>query len=730
MPARKVTAAATKRKSTGGHPASARSKAKKRLVQGDSNQAAAAATDDASSNNAPVSRAHKFIVGLAVQLTSTGDDEEVDEGVQVGGLFRAALGALPAGKLKAELMQDEAATMKTLAVEVASIRSKQQQQQQQQQSGNRKKNEKQPLKGGEVGTEKVASVADAACALVPCTAQLYRQARAAAEKQSRGIDGAAPDNKPLRALALSPRAPLDLLANAMGSTGKLDGAAAAIPATLDAAVVGLRNLVGALAADPLAATSASGLAFFAYRAAVLASSAARSLVSGRGDSGGGGSIAGDKAALEVEALGLMLRILQVAGLALSAAAGGNTTSRLLRATDDDGSSAGCRPADPASWLLLPCAPETSSAWDGEVAATSSDNPPRNEADSTPPAQISVARLLAHYAASVAACSAGRKAVIKAAQAAATGGGREGSDDESSSSDSDEEEETGGGPDNNNNNTALSRHLSALCAANLAGSEPGTLEFVRCVGDAVFVATDGDGGDVSLDAPLAPACGRALARLRRPAASPAPTAAQFLRRAYAFRVVEAMKRSARREASLSSKSPSRKGAIAPAAIAGRGSDYAGSGRSATAAAAAAWDFVGDSSAPPALLEFLGRPEAPVAVGQEGGAAQPALKELASRRNSPAAVAELLRSSPACAPAALGPLLSAMERLQGGEEDGGETAAAAMGIGGFFVDTGGGGGGAGSVVLARLGNGVGDAADMDEEEVASVEASAMSDSDGNE
>ncbi|CAM9372429.1 unnamed protein product [Ectocarpus sp. 13 AM-2016] len=695
MPARKVTAAATKRKSPGDHPQSPRSKAKKRLVQGDSNHAAAA--PDGASSKPVVSRVHKFIVGLAVQLTSTCDDEEVDVDVQVEGLFRAALGALPAGKLKAELMQDEAAAMKTLAAEVASIRFKQQQQQQP------------PQEGGEIATEKDAGVA-AACALVPCTAQLYRQARATAEKQSRGIDGAATDNKPLRALALSPRAPLDLLVNAMRSTSKLDGAAAPVSTTLDATVLGLRNLVGALAADPLAAMSPSGLAFFADRAAVLASSAARSLVARRG----GDSITGDKAALEAEALGLMLRILQVAGLALSAAGSGSS-----------------RPADPASWLLLPCAPETSSAWNGEVAATPSDGslgaPPRNEVDSTPPARISVARLLAHYAASVAACSVGRKAVVKAAQAAATGGGIEGSDDEGSS-ESDGEEEAGDCPDNNkSNNISLSRHLSALCAANLAGSEPGTLEFLRCVGDAVF-ATD-DGGDVSLAARLAPACGRALARLRRPAASPAPTASQFLRRAYAFRVAETLNRSARAASLSSSKPLSRKEAIAPTAIAGRGSGGCasnGSGGGATAV----WDFVGDSSAPPALLEFLGRPEAPAAVGQ-GDAAQPALKELASRRNSPAAVAELLRSSPACAPAALGPLLSAMERLQGGEEGGGKTAAAAaVGVGGFFVDTGGAVGGTESVILARLGNGAGVAADMDEEEVASVASSAVSDSDGNE
>ncbi|CAM9939262.1 unnamed protein product [Ectocarpus sp. 12 AP-2014] len=714
MPARKLTEAATKRKSPGDHPQSPRSKAKKRLVQGDSNHAAAA--PDGASSKPVVSRAHKFIVGLAVQLTSTCDDEEVDVDVQVEGLLRAALGALPAGKLKAELMQDEAAAMKTLAAEVASIRSKQQQQQQQQPS----------QEEGEIATGKDAGVA-AACALVPCTAQLYRQARATAEKQSRGIDGAATDNKPLRALALSPRAPLDLLVNALGSTSKLDGAPAPVSTTLDATVLGLRNLVGALAADPLAAMSPSGLAFFADRAAVLASSAARSLVARRG----GDSITDDKAALEAEALGLMLRILQVAGLALSAAGGGNTASGLLRATDDAGSGSS-RPADPASWLLLPCAPETSSAWNGEVAATPSDGslgaPPRNGVDSTPPARISVARLLAHYAASVAACSVGRKAVVKAAQAAATGGGIEGSDDESSS-ESDEEEETGDGPDNNkSNNISLSRHLSALCAANLAGSEPGTLEFLRCVGDAVF-ATD-DGGDVSLAARLAPACGRALARLRRPAASPAPTASQFLRRAYAFRVAESLNRSARAASLSSSKPLSRKEAIAPTAIAGRGSGgcaSSGSGGGATAV----WDFVGDSSAPPALLEFLGRPEAPAAVGQ-GDAAQPALKELASRRNSPAAVAELLRSSPACAPAALGPLLSAMERLQGGEEGGGKTAAAAaaVGVGGFFVDTGGAVGGAESVILARLGNGAGVAVDMDEEEVASVASSAVSDSDGNE
>lgn len=388
-----------------------------------------------------------------------------------------------------------------------------------------------------------------------------------------------------------------------------------------------------------------------------------------------------------------------------------------------------------------------------------------QSGSLPSARKSVARLLAHYVVAAAACSirrqkgaGGAAAVVKSARAAAIGRGggagpETGTDDESSDSSSSDDYEDDDASDGSNT-AVLSRHLSALCAANLAGNEVATLEFLRCVGDYLFVTPEAgtavssssshpSGDRVAILVCVAPACARALARLPRPSASPAPSAAQFLRRAYAFRVMDALNQSAASASLKSSSSGSaRKGVMTTAsvAIASRRRGANGSAGSSAASQGVSrtptrWDFVGAARAPPSLLHFLSRPEGPVAVGK--GPAAAALKELASRRHSPAEVAELLRSSPACAPAALGPLLSAMEGLEGsarGEEDqqgvGGErregNGTAPDVVGGFFVDTGGAGA---ETVLASLGGGGGGVADMDEEaEAASVVSSALSDHEG--
>ncbi|CAN0014479.1 unnamed protein product, partial [Hapterophycus canaliculatus] len=733
MPARKASTVSTKRKSPEGRSPAPGSKTKK------PRQPSAAAT-------------HRFLRGLAAQLAS-GADETHGVDIDIQGALQAALEALPEGKLKAALLRNQAEAIETLLAEFESVR---------QQHGEGKREAKNSGGRGRIdaasgggGDATSAGAGAGAGEVVPCTVQLYRRARAIAED----VGGSTVERKLLKALALSPRAPLELLVDALGATRSGDhGDDPSVPTTLEFAVAGLRSLAKALGADPRAALSGNGLAFFADRAAVLASSAARALRSKCGD--GGGDEAAEAAATEGEALGLMLRILQVAGMGLSAPDNAAAAGERRRVDGDDDTHAA---VDPSERLLLPCSPETSSpsiqclglSFGGVMLTPTISSGPRKslslQARSLPSARRSVARLLAHYVVSAAACSIRRQkeagaaaAVIASARAAAigragttspgTGTDGESSDSSSSSSDdeeNEEEEDAGDGYKKNDLHAFLSRHLFTLCAANLAGNEPATLEFLRCVGDAFFVAPEAGtavnsstsvGGRPSILVCLAPACGRALARLPRPSASPAPTAAQFLRRAYAFRVVDALNQSAA-SASLSSSSGSAgMGATTTAAVAivHRSRGVGGFTESSpayrvVARTPARWDFVGAAGAPPSLLHFLGRPEGPIAVGK--GPAGAALKELASRSRSPADVAELLRSSPACAPAALGPLLSAMEGLEGSarneedqhgaghgrREENGDSAATPDVVGGFFVDTGGeGGAGAGTeTVLGRLG-----------------------------
>ncbi|CAM9821791.1 unnamed protein product, partial [Laminaria digitata] len=714
MPAQRI--AAKRKAPEAGHAPLSSSKAKRRPVTDGASKSTTARTAGTAAAASRV--ATKFMTGLANHLAS----DDMGQGTAaIEGALRAAVGALPKGKLKTELAKDEALTVERLVAEVRAVKAK-----------------KQAASAADAGP------GEAQADVVPCTVELYGRARRVAEEGSSG--GAAGSSGGsgnrsslllLRSLALNPRAPLDLLVKAMGTDDANNARSGTAVATLESGVGGLRSLVKALAADPRSAVSASGVAFYANRAADLAAAILAALTKeeafGSGD-GNAAAVATAAAAVAVatEGLGLILRVLQLAGLAVSAAALSSTPPL---ASDGGGG----RLADPAGALLLSCLPKTTSittagagagaatargAGGEGAAAAAAGGGVEGAARSLPPARVSVARLLAHYAAAMAACSAGWKGgaavLVKGARSAAAvagekrgGDGNESSSSSSSSSDeSDDERGDGGG--------ALGRHLSALSAGHLSGNETATLEFLRCVGDAAFPAACGSGSrsghprqvalPVAAAASLAPTCARVLARLPRPSASPPPTAAQFLKRAYAFRVVEALGQAAT--------ACRFKGANSGGGGRGRSRDGGGNapGIGGDTSAVRPWDFVGAAAAPVALLDFLGRPEAPLAVG--GGAAGTALKELASRRRKPAAVAELLRFSAACAPASLGPLLAAMEKLGGAEEAGGGGGGGGGEgeVGGFFVDTGAAAavGEAGSgLVLAPIGTGEGVVADMDEE-----------------
>eukprot|EP00752_Nemacystus_decipiens_P005773 g5222.t1 len=749
MPAQKAAAAKRKAPSSPRSPAAS---SKRRSTKGNPNSKS---VDGAP---APASLLQRWAAGVAAQLVSPTQIEQRDSSpgvsevqIDVEGAGRAAVDALPPGKLRTELLRDAEATTKALQTQVEALRAKQRQQQgKTQESLRSKKKTTAPAAAAPAPAPAPAAVGG----VVPCTARLYRRARAAA--------AAGGDTKLLKALAVNPRAPLDLLVDAVGAGAGRDSSE-----TLESAVAGMETLATALAADPRAAVSLSGVKFYADRAASLASSAATAAAEAMS------SKPSSAAGAAAEACGLMLRILQIAGLAVNNTS--PSTARVTTAAKEDGdedgeeSSATAAAMNPADRLLLPCSPEASSssppsdvalaaaatATAGAPAATKVPPPP-------PPARLSVSRLLAHYAVTSAVCSTARgtkgpgvaAAFVRSARAAATGkkaaaggggAGSEGSSGSSSSSSSSDDEDDDDDADDAHG--TLSQHLSALCATTLSGDEPATLEFLRCVGDATCAGAAaspgnlaGDGGARATRAALAAACSRALGRLPRPAASPPATAAQFLKRAYAFRVVELLNRSAAGVKDLT--------ASGRASSSSGGSNSGGGGGDDRASS---WDFVGAGAVSPALLNFLERPEASAAVGK--GPAGAAVEELASCRrrgngggghSGPAGIVQLLRSSPACSPHALSVLLSAMEQLEGGgigEEDGGGGGTGGDGVGekappvmgGFFLDTRGtGGAGAGvgvgsGTVLGRLGSG-GVVADMDEVEVASAVSSALSDGDG--
>lgn len=675
--------------------------------------------------------ATKFIVALAAQLTS-GDDEH-DNGraalMAKQDVLRVALTSLPEGKLKAELKRNEAATLERLAAAVRptgehddpSDGTREERFPQAKKAASARKRGGGNYSSGE--SVRIAGIQPDGLDVVPCTLELYNFARASARKASADSGQRGAGVRLLRSLAVNPRASLGLLVDALQASGDdltSAGVQQAQRSPTSAAVDALRTLVTALVADPGGAISLSGLAFYADRAAAFASAVVEDIlpqVAERGSGVSGGDADADEMAMKAtatEALGLMLRVLQLAGLALSFSSSTSLSHLMplpvtgVRGTEDTETGLGVTNA--ADRLLLPCLPLPSSRV---VAAAGGKGLQQS--------RRSVARLLAYYSALLAICSeagtGGASTLIKsvrmiAAVGTISSGGNDVDDDDSSSSSSSSEDESDGEEDVAKvNGTAtggreavsgLSTHLITLCAGNLAGDEEATLEFLRCVGDAVFVPREGTAQPLlqstTVAASLAPTCTRVLARLPRPSASPAPTATQYLRRAYASRVVAALNQKA---VSALKRQPFATSSIKRISTS-TSTDILNAPRP--------WDFVGAAPAPSALLEFLGRPEAPIAVGD--GPAGAALSELASRRRNPAAVGDCLRSAAACAPAGLGPLLTAMEGLSGavpgngsdGEPDAARETKAEETVGGFFVDTGGAHtGGAADPVLAPLGGG---------------------------
>lgn len=346
-------------------------------------------------------------------------------------------------------------------------------------------------------------------------------------------------------------------------------------------------------------------------------------------------------------------------------------------------------------LLLPCTPETvheSAVGDGKTAAHS---------------RTSIARLLALYSVGTAICCSttsgaskeGARSVLKSVRAHSVGAGGErgGDEDDSSSSDSDgdveseSEEEEDGGECN-----AISRHLLTLCASHIAGEETATLEFLQSVGKYCYETGSRPRLAQDIAATLAPICARTIARLPRPSAAPAPSAVLFLRRAYAFRVVESFVQLLNNTTLWLDVDGDRQHnnyASSLVAVGQKQRNRSSSSASSAAANARQWDFIGAAEAPHDLLEFLGRPEAGVAVGGAGATAIDTLRELAARRHNPAAVGEFLRSSKACSPRKLGPLLEVVENLIGGvgrtvgglSRTAGGSDAESGALAGFFVDT---------------------------------------------
>lgn len=333
MPARTASTAVAKRKSPEGQSPANGSKAKK-------------------NRHPPAAASNLFLRGLAAQLASEADEADGQVDIDIRGALQAALGALPEGKLKGALLKNEHEALETLVAEFESVL------QQQQQQEDKKEADKSDSSGsGDAAAalgDAAASTGGASEVVVPCTVQLYRRARAIAENT--GSSNNATERNLLKALALNPRAPLDLLVDAVATTDGGNNTASSDPSTtttLEAAVGGLRSLTKALGADPRAALSPAGLAFFADRAAVLASSAAKAMTAASkrsDDRDQAGAATGE------EALGLMLRVLQVAGMGLSA-----------RGVAEDGGADGAGDgntqgaAEPSQRLLLPCSPETSSA---------------------------------------------------------------------------------------------------------------------------------------------------------------------------------------------------------------------------------------------------------------------------------------------------------------------------------------------------------------------------------
>lgn len=127
----------------------------------------------------------KFVAGLAARLAGDGDGQD-NASVIVGALL-AAVSALPEGRLRKELEEGQAEAMQLLTAELAVL--------------NRHKSPS--------GRDSPATTV----VVMPCTQALYSHARRTAEKAVKTTPG--DGGGQLRALALNPRAPLDLLLDAM-----------------------------------------------------------------------------------------------------------------------------------------------------------------------------------------------------------------------------------------------------------------------------------------------------------------------------------------------------------------------------------------------------------------------------------------------------------------------------------------------------------------------------------
>ncbi|CAM9615746.1 unnamed protein product, partial [Sphacelaria rigidula] len=154
----------------------------------------------------------KFVAGLATRLSGheKGDMESI---------FLAALSALPEGKLKAELSRDTATAIQLLTAQLTTTVINEHQH---------------PLVHtqaptvcqGDDGRMSPAPKESQGATAVPCTLELYNRARREAEKKylknnpAGSTEAPAGDSKGgglLRTLALNPRAPLDLLVDAVSS---------------------------------------------------------------------------------------------------------------------------------------------------------------------------------------------------------------------------------------------------------------------------------------------------------------------------------------------------------------------------------------------------------------------------------------------------------------------------------------------------------------------------------
>lgn len=652
----------------------------------------------------------KFISGLAAQLLPEEVHDNSSNGpVDAVSLFRVAVAALPKGKLKRALEKDEVGNVERLAAELRALTGKDAAEATPPARANKQR--KNLVQGfGLAAPSAGGSRSD----VVPCTVELYAKARElATESSEKG------DHSLLRSLAVNPRAPVDVLIEAMIDKRVISDASPN-KTDLGSVLIEMRNLKKVMVADPSAAATPSLADRMANLASVVMEAASTTNGPGTGDL---------DSAMASEALGLTLRMLQVSGLVSPP----NWTSGNPAAVDLL-----------ADRLLLPCFQEMTGPPRGaERGASIKSLAGRRSA--------SMSFLLAHYAAALAACSVdwegGSNALLRSvrlAAAAAAGtamdhqchvGGEmsprdESSDEGESEEDEGEEDIMDGIPGFD----PLTRHLLTLCAGYLPNEESAKLDFLRCLGDACFVPRVGE-PEPRRSKPLLPptvavrlaaTCSRVLSLLPRPSASPDLSAVHFLKRAYAARVVRALGRMSSVTSKVENCSRRRKSAL----LSFR-SDRGGASLD-SPAIVQPWDFVGSSEVPPGLLDFLKRPEAPAVVGR-GTAAEAALQVLASRCDRPALLVEALRSAEECTPSVLSQLLSAVEMLSDVDGNGGIKAVDGRDgmdvvrredgdaeiYGGFFIDTGGDAlsGGkeeSGAMVLAPLGRGTGNGWSGEEEE----------------